>query len=764
MNSQTDVDKGVLEDTLKTLMIKKGESVLDAIAELIVLQDAEMRVVWANQAAGASVGVPVKELIGRHCYEIWHGREKPCEACPVRNTLDTGEPQEREMKSTDGREWFIKGYPVRDSEGQITGAIEITMDITDRKRAELDLIESEEHFRQLISQSLQGIAIIQDMRIAFANEALGKMVGLPVEQLMAVGPKEVEAFVHPEDREMVWGRYRSRLAGEEVPEQYEFRVLKGDGSVGWLEMHSRRIDFKGRPAIQCVFIDMTARKEADRARRESEEKYVKLFQNSNDAIFLHDLEGNIVDTNTKAQQMFGYSRSDFVSVSIPSLHPPEELEKSKRAFEAIAQDGFVNFDIKFMTRDGDVFPAEVSASMFEIQGKQFIQGIVRDITERKRAEAALRQSEEQHRSLVENINETIFTLDTQGRFTYISPVMERVLGYEPAEISGRPFNCFVHPDDAPGFLVKLEKSLSGDIQTHELRVLAKDGEPHFVRVSCRPLLEDERLIGLTGIMADITESKLAKAVLREKEQMYETLVRTTTDAVTVTDLSGTITEVSNRAVQLLGHDKPEDLIGRSAFETIASGDHQIALNNMKKTLKEGFIRRAVYSFIRKDGSQFIGELDAAVIKDASDNPKGFIATTKDITELRRAEKALRRSEQRFRDIAEHASEWIWEVDSEGMYTYSSPVIKRILGYEPEEILGKHFYDLYAPDEREKHKEEVFEVFARKQPFRGYIHRNLHKDGREVWLSTSGVPIIDDDGRLTGYRGADTDITEAHQSG
>jgi PAS domain S-box-containing protein len=152
-----------------------------------------------------------------------------------------------------------------------------------------------------------------------------------------------------------------------------------------------------------------------------------------------------------------------------------------------------------------------------------------------------------------------------------------------------------------------------------------------------------------------------------------------------------------------------------------------------------------------------------VIKDASGNPKGFIATTKDITELRRAEQALRRSEQRFRDIAEHASEWIWEVDAQGIYTYSSPVIRRILGYEPEEVLGKHFHDLYPPEEREQKKEAVFDVFAKKRPFTGYVHRNTHKNGRQVWLSTSGVPIIDDDGRLMGYRGADTDITEGRQA-
>jgi PAS domain S-box-containing protein len=563
---------------------------------------------------------------------------------------------------------------------------------------------------------------------------------------------------------MVWQRYRERLAGEDVPQEYELRAFKKDGSVWWISIHSGLVNFNGRPAVQCVLLDITERKRAEQARKESEEKYGSLFQHCNDAILIHDMEGNILDVNRRALQMFECSKSEISRVKIQDLHPPEDMEKAAWAFEAIDKDGVVNFEIRFLKKNEEVFPAEVSSSILEIDGQKVIQGIVRDITERKQAERALRRSEEQHRSLVENINEVIFTLDTKGRFTYISPVMERVLGYAPAEIAGKPFDCFVHPDDAAGFLVKLEESLSGMLQTHELKVLSKNGKTHHVRISSRPLHQDDRLIGFTGIMADVTEAKLAGAVIREKEEMYETLVRTTTDAVTVTDIQGTITEVSPRAVQLYGYEKPEELVGKSAFELIAPEDQSKALANLKLALKEGFIRLAQYTYLRKDGTRFVGESDSAVIKDAGGAPRGFIAATKDVTERKRAEEALKRSEQRFRDISEHASEWIWEVDANGIYTYSSPVVERILGYEPEEILGKHFYDLFPPEEQEAAREAAFDIFATKQPFRDHLNRNVHKDGHEVLLSTSGVPILDDDGSLLGYRGADTDVTAKREAG
>ena len=404
-------------------------------------------------------------------------------------------------------------------------------------------------------------------------------------------------------------------------------------------------------------------------------------------------------------------------------------------------------------------PAEVSSSLFDAAGTTLVQGIVRDITERKRADEALRRSEEQHRALVENINEIIFTLDTRGRFTYLSPVVERTLGYNPTDIMGQPFSCFVHPDDTPGLLVNFERTLSSDLKPHEFRALAKDGSTHYMQVSCKPISEQDHLTGLTGIMSDITISKRADAVLKESEEMYKTLVRTTTDAVSVTDLQGNITEVSGRTVELHGYKSADDLIGRSIFELIVPEQHRRALANFKKVLKDGFVRSLEYTFVRKDGTQFIGELDAALIKDASNDPKAMIATTRNITERKRAEKALRMSEKRFRDIVENASEWIWEVNAQGVYTYSSPVVERILGYTPDEVLGKHFYDLFCPEHREELKNAAFSIFRTKMPFREFINCNVHKNGQTVWMSTNGVPVLSETGEVLGYRGTDTDITE-----
>ena len=126
-----------------------------------------------------------------------------------------------------------------------------------------------------------------------------------------------------------------------------------------------------------------------------------------------------------------------------------------------------------------------------------------------------------------------------------------------------------------------------------------------------------------------------------------------------------------------------------------------------------------------------------------------------IEQHNQAIQSLVASDKRFHDIAESANEWIWEVNAEGQYTYASPVVEKILGYKPEEILGKYFYDLFYPDDRDAVKDEAFKVFAAKEPFRGFMNRNIHKNGKSVWLVTSGIPLLDENGELLGYRGTDT---------
>jgi PAS domain S-box-containing protein len=161
-----------------------------------------------------------------------------------------------------------------------------------------------------------------------------------------------------------------------------------------------------------------------------------------------------------------------------------------------------------------------------------------------------------------------------------------------------------------------------------------------------------------------------------------------------------------------------------------------------------------------DGAIRIAYSRAELLIEEDGEQVKVVGVIQDVTDRKQAEEALRRSELRFQQISEHSGEWIWEVDKNGLYTYSSPLVKKMLGFEPEEIVSKkHFYDFFLPSEREELKKAALGAFAMKESFENFVNSNLHKDGREVILSTSGIPMLDNEGNLSGYRGVDTDITE-----
>lgn len=261
---------------------------------------------------------------------------------------------------------------------------------------------------------------------------------------------------------------------------------------------------------------------------------------------------------------------------------------------------------------------------------------------------------------------------------------------------------------------------------------------------------------------EIGEREWATEKLREGEKMLQTVVDSTREAMISIGEDGLIILFNPAAEKMFGRHKLE-MMGQPLDSLMPKEYRQKHQQNINSYFATGRPAGAIGRLLelpglRSDGTVF--PMEVSLSAGSLEDKKFVVAVARDITERKRMENALRRSEERFRLVAENAREWIWEVDAEGLYTYSSPVVEKILGYKPEDIVGKkHFYDFFHPDSRQEMKEAAFENFRRKQPFRDFVNLNLHKNGTIVWLSTSGVPILDDQGNLIGYHGEDTDITE-----
>jgi PAS domain S-box-containing protein len=253
------------------------------------------------------------------------------------------------------------------------------------------------------------------------------------------------------------------------------------------------------------------------------------------------------------------------------------------------------------------------------------------------------------------------------------------------------------------------------------------------------------------------ERKKTERELQSAEQRYRTIFENSAVAIMMVDGQERLISWNKFTEKLLGMTE-EDLRHCPVKSLYPENEwEQIRAHNVRQ---KGMQHHLETKMVRKNGDIIDVDVSLSVLKDADENITGSIGVIRDVTERKVFEEALRKSEQRFRQVVDNAQEWIWEVDADGMYTYSSPMVEKILGYRTDEILGKkHFYDFFHPEDREQLKQLSSAIFAQKNVFYEFKNRNVNKDGSEVWLSTSGVPILDENQNLLGYRGVDIDITE-----
>jgi PAS domain S-box-containing protein len=280
----------------------------------------------------------------------------------------------------------------------------IVRDITDRKRADEALRESEEKYRNLVEQLLQTLVIVQDGRIKYANRQAEEFGQYSRAELLAMSPEEVVQLFHAEDRLLIAQRMRDRLAGKDVPSRYEARFLRRDGEVRWADMHVNLVNYQGRPAHQVMFVDITDRKRIEDALHESEEKYRTLIEMSPDAIVIHE-GGTILYANPATAQLFQVSHPvDLIGMDSFAVIHPDSQEISR----TVAEKDRVGIsspptEIQVIRKDGTLVTVEGRGRRIHYQGKTAIEVILRDVTERKKSEQELREYTENLRRSNEDL-------------------------------------------------------------------------------------------------------------------------------------------------------------------------------------------------------------------------------------------------------------------------------------------------------------------------------------------------------------------------
>ena len=271
-----------------------------------------------------------------------------------------------------------------------------------------------------------------------------------------------------------------------------------------------------------------------------------------------------------------------------------------------------------------------------------------------------------------------------------------------------------------------------------------------------------------AIYNSISKKKLLKEKKAAEEELQQSELRLQkAQAIALVgnwelDLSLKMIWASDEALKIYGFDKEQHFIPYEIVKEIPLPEYRAILDEtLDRLLKYNEPYEAEYK-IKQANNGAVKSIysKAELVLDHDGEQVKVIGVIQDITDRKKVDEALRQSELRFKQISEHTGNWIWEVDKNGLFTYSNPQVKVLLGYEPKEIINKkHFYDFFLPEVKADLKKATLGTFKRKESFANFTNSNLHKDGREVILSTSGIPILDSEGNLTGYRGVDTDITK-----
>jgi PAS domain S-box-containing protein len=509
------------------------------------------------------------------------------------------------------------------------------------------------------------------------------------------------------------------------------------------------------------------REQAEKAVKDSETRFRRLFESMRDAYAEVDLDGKIINANKTFAELIGYDDAELSQLSYRDITPEQWHDPEKKILqEQILIRGYSEiYEKEYRRQDGSVIPVELRTFLLRDESGQptSFWAIIRDITQRKQAQEALRQSEEKFRLAMEAANEGLWDWDIATGELYWSPGFFRVAGYDPDEIKPnyQLWEEHVHPEDLPRVLKTIEKHLLGltPLYECEYRVRTKVGQYLWILARGRVVRYDPDGAPrqMMGAVSDITEKKQAQDFLEESLSLLKATLESTADGILAIKLDGRIMGWNSKFLEMWHI--PEDIIANRDSDRV-----KIYIMDQLQD-PQSFLRLVDRLYTRseretcdllhfKDGRVFERHtkpqyLDGQII--------GRVLSFRDVTAKLQSEITLKESEARYRRIVDTMGEGIWVVDKNYQTTYVNQVMAEMLGYRLEEMLGQSLLVFLFPEDLKQHKE--MRVRRRQGLGDKYARRFKRKDGSELWTSVSATAIMDETGSFQGSFGMFIDNTE-----
>ena len=498
---------------------QKYRTLVESIPMKVFHKDRNSIYVSCNNLYAKDLRIPAVEIAGRTDYDFYPKSLAEKYRADDQRIMESGETEQIEedyIESGEQRTVLTVKTPVRDERGNVTGVLGIFTDITERKKGEERL--------RVAAESLSDVIYEWDMKNRV--DWFGK-----IDELLGYAPNEFPRtlgawvkLLHLEDRDLVMAAIDSHLKTS-APYDIEYRIKRKDGTWRyWLARGRALRDAQGVPYKWIGAIsDITERKKAEEALRESGERFRAVFNKAIDGILLTDTEAKkFYMANEAICQMLGYTREEIMNLGVADIHPEEDLPRVVDEFEKQVK-GVITLakDIPVKRKDGSILLADVNSSKITLGDRMYLLGIFRDITERKKAERRLKESEQRLRAIFDNAVDGLLLVDTADRtFHGANRMMRQMLGYSPEELDKLRIDD-IHPQDTLPYVIdQFEKQKRGEIAVaRDIPVRRKDGTVFYADVSASHMTLAEKKY-LLGIFRDITERKRVEDALQKSEERF----------------------------------------------------------------------------------------------------------------------------------------------------------------------------------------------------------------------------------------------------
>lgn len=628
--------------------LNKLRMVFEQTPGAIFILDKEFRFEFVNPSFERLSGYKKEELLTKTVAELFYHTELHPSRRDVVETMLRGEKWQGELltHTKNGSTYWANtiASPYKNENGTTEGYIVIQQDISDRKKMETALLESEAKYKTLVENSQDGIIIVRDNKVMFANDTICKLLGYCLEGLSA------EEIIHPEDIHKVVSIAVRRRNQDFSTINETFRMIAKNGDIKECDTTSTLIQFGGIWASFFTIHDLTESNRMQHELRESEKKYRELTEML--PLTVYELNADNLPTyiNKAGRELFGIS-NEKPQRNAMSFFVPTDRERMKIVLkneQNSAENTVYDTDpapsnpaeYSIQKPDGTTIPVLIYGTAIMENGKPSgSRGVIVDISERKAMENALRESEKKYRELADFLPQTVFELDIEGNLLYVNKSGVEIMGVSDDDIGQSVLRFFV-PDDRKRMAENLTKRARENRPNamNEYTALRNDGKKFPVIIYALSIQKEGNPVGTRGIIVDISEQKAMENALRESEAKYKTLIENSQDGVFAIE-EDKILFANQTFCNLVGYSS-EELYRKSAMSLVQADDRMRGIKISELRQKGDYsTKNDIFRFVAQDGT--IKEVDVFSSVIELNNKKVSLITVHDLTEIKRAENELK---------------------------------------------------------------------------------------------------------------------------